>query len=117
MDEVGKGNSVSFWKDSWSNAGVLANAFPRLYMLSIGKESSIQEMGSWKGETWSWNFEWRRSLFSWEVESLQDLKQWINMTEFLKDKEDTWIWKAKRKGLYTTKSGYSKLVHQQPSSQ
>ncbi|GKV14958.1 hypothetical protein SLEP1_g25756 [Rubroshorea leprosula] len=97
--KVGKGNNVSFWKDSWSNVGVLANAFPRLYMLSTGKESSIQEMGSWKGETWSWNFEWRRSLFSWETEPLQDLKQRIDMTDFPKDKDDTWIWKAESKGL------------------
>ncbi|GKU98532.1 hypothetical protein SLEP1_g11525 [Rubroshorea leprosula] len=55
--EVGKGNSESFWKDSWRSVRVLANAFPRSYMLSIGKENSVQEMGSWEGETWSWNLE------------------------------------------------------------
>ncbi|GKV28189.1 hypothetical protein SLEP1_g37273 [Rubroshorea leprosula] len=42
---IGDGEEVSFWWDSWSKEGVLAHRFASLYMLSVGMDYKIKQMG------------------------------------------------------------------------
>ncbi|GKV44612.1 hypothetical protein SLEP1_g51776 [Rubroshorea leprosula] len=65
---VGEGAGVSFWWDEWGEGESLANKFPRLYSLSIGKNNSISQMGGWQNASWVWKLMWKRSLHSWEMQ-------------------------------------------------
>ena len=42
---VGNGNSVLFWHDRWCEAGILKRIFPRLFIISLQKNSLISQMG------------------------------------------------------------------------
>ncbi|GKU91338.1 hypothetical protein SLEP1_g5225 [Rubroshorea leprosula] len=112
---IGNGEKVSFWKDSWSNTGVLANVFPRLYMLSTGKDNTIDEMGRWEDNKWVWNLPWRRTPHSWEQDSMQDFNKLLKETNLTIGKEDTWTWERDQLGDYSTSSRYTALVQHQPS--
>ncbi|GKV48451.1 hypothetical protein SLEP1_g55264 [Rubroshorea leprosula] len=112
---IGNGEKVSFWKDSWSNTRVLANVFPRLYMLSTGKDNTIDEMGRWEDNKWVWNLPWRCTPHSWEQDSMQDLNKLLKETNLTIGKEDTWTWERDKLGDYSTSSGYTALVQHQPS--
>ncbi|GKV40362.1 hypothetical protein SLEP1_g48017 [Rubroshorea leprosula] len=50
---VGNGGSIKFWWDNWCEGGQLANRFPRLYLLSAGKDYKISQSGGWLNGTWT----------------------------------------------------------------
>lgn len=58
--KVGNGEKSRFWKDPWLDGQTLENRFPRLFLVLEQKESLISEVGSLKGNTWSWDLTWRR---------------------------------------------------------
>ncbi|GKV34385.1 hypothetical protein SLEP1_g42760 [Rubroshorea leprosula] len=43
--KVGERVDISFWWDKWCVDGCLANKYPRLYLLSVGKDNKISQMG------------------------------------------------------------------------
>jgi len=44
--EVGNGKDVLFWSDNWVTTRDLRSRFPRLFSLSVLKETNICECGS-----------------------------------------------------------------------
>ena len=70
--ELGDGKQARFWDDFWVEDGRLMDSFPRLYSLSNQKENVVGECGFWDGLEWIWNFQWRRNLFQWELELLNE---------------------------------------------
>jgi len=41
-------------------------------------------MGWWNSNQWSWNLEWRRTLFEWEVGEERQLKQLLENKSLIK---------------------------------
>jgi hypothetical protein len=41
---VASGSSVLFWKDYWSNGGLLCNKFPRLYSYALDEDLSVADL-------------------------------------------------------------------------
>lgn len=63
---VGNGVSIRFWHDKWCDERPLKVSFPRLFNLSLQKNSFVYQMGIWVDGSWSWNLRWRKSLYDWE---------------------------------------------------
>ncbi|GKV12022.1 hypothetical protein SLEP1_g23227 [Rubroshorea leprosula] len=58
--KIGEGDSVKFWWDDWCGRGILANKYPRLYLISASKDNIVSQMGWWLNGSWIWKLQWRR---------------------------------------------------------
>ncbi|XP_016195087.1 uncharacterized protein LOC107636065 [Arachis ipaensis] len=83
--EIGDGRRTHFWEDIWLSGGALKDRFPRLFSVSIQKGSVIGVYGFWDGLEWVWNFQWRRELFQWELELVNQLHDTLRPVEMLPD--------------------------------
>ena len=75
--KLGNGTSIRFWHDSWCEAGIFKRIFPRLYIISLQKNSFISQMVNWNEESWVWNLRLRRTLYEWEKDEASTLKHHI----------------------------------------
>ncbi|GKV27604.1 hypothetical protein SLEP1_g36760 [Rubroshorea leprosula] len=108
--KVGEGKEVSFWWDEWCGEICLANKFPRLYLLSEGKEKECSKMGSMCNGTWKWNLTWRRKLFEWEEEAAKELSTMIEGVKIYPGRPDEWEWILSKDSRYSSKTAYSLLT-------
>ncbi|GKV32614.1 hypothetical protein SLEP1_g41208 [Rubroshorea leprosula] len=90
--KIGEGDSVKFWWDDWSGRGILANKYPRLYLISVGKDNTVSQMGWWLNGSWIWKLQWRRRLYSWEVQEETEILKEIQETTITKGKADVREW-------------------------
>ncbi|GKU89448.1 hypothetical protein SLEP1_g3583 [Rubroshorea leprosula] len=111
--KIGDGNSASFWWDDWGGEGCLANKFPRLYILSTGKEKTCNQMGNLRSGSWKWKLSWRRNLFEWEDEEVVDLERMIEGTKITQGRPDKWEWIHDKERQYSSKSAYHILATDQ----
>jgi len=107
---LGKGESISFWKDIWVGTSTFQDLFPRLFLISSQKGVMVNEVGEWVNGSWRWNFLWRRRLFSWEETLLQDLKVILTPIAPSHSFEDKWIWCADTSGAYSAKASYKAIM-------
>lgn len=106
---VGDGCETSFWHDIWAGQVTLATHFERMFQISNFKNHTIAEMGSWCNGSWSWNFNWRRSLFVWEENLVLELLEQINFFVENIERKDQWIWSADPTGVFSSKSTFKLL--------
>ena len=106
---LGNGNSVLFWHDQWCEIGPLKRTFPRLFALSLQKNSLISMMGDWIEGIWAWNLRWCRTLYEWENDELQTLKTLIEASRPNMDMDDGVYWKHSGDNYYPTKDIVAKL--------
>ncbi|GKV24334.1 hypothetical protein SLEP1_g33961 [Rubroshorea leprosula] len=114
---VGDGGSIKFWWDEWCGEGQLANRFPRLYLLSAGKDFKVSQSRGWLNGTWIWHLEWRKGLHSWEEQEVSELMKMINDITITRGKEDIWEWSHSKDGDYSSKSAYQALKREHGSEQ
>lgn len=109
---LGRGDRTLFWEDSWWGGGALKDLYPRLFSLSEQKEKAIADCGSWCERGWEWSLVWRREMFVWEKEVLQEFLQFIQPAILIKERNDEWSWGMDHSGSFTTKSAYLFLEKQ-----
>ncbi|XP_015960972.1 uncharacterized protein LOC107484934 [Arachis duranensis] len=102
--EVGNGRTIRFWEDDCLNGGVLKDLFPRLFSVSNLIGSVIGDYEFWDGLEWIWSFQWRRQLFQWELELLNQLHERLRLVKLVTEREDRVVWKFDRTGIFSTKS-------------
>ncbi|KEH27819.1 transmembrane protein, putative [Medicago truncatula] len=89
--------------------------FSRLFELSVDKWVSVFDLFQlgWgvNGEAWKW----RRRLFAWEEEQMEELCLLLQNVILQADKEDRWIWKLEKTSAYTVRSAYSCQSAQLPA--
>ncbi|MCI03461.1 hypothetical protein A2U01_0024501 [Trifolium medium] len=51
----------------------------------------VQAMGQWESNQWMWIFEWRRRLFQWESELVEQLRLSLGCVRLNLD-DDSWGW-------------------------
>ena len=73
-------------------------------------------MGQWQENSWQWNFLWRRNLFAWKQELLQDLLHLISQYCFVEGLEDQVMWKFDTDGNFSVKSFFLQVVRDAASS-
>ena len=61
-------------------------------------------MGHWEDGFWRWNLDWRRQLFVWEEQLVQDLLQLINQINFVEGLDYEILWKYDSSGKFSVKS-------------
>ncbi|GKV26407.1 hypothetical protein SLEP1_g35721 [Rubroshorea leprosula] len=110
---MGEGKRLSFWWDHWCGEGCLANRFPRLYLLSTGKENKCYQMGNASNGSWKWNLKWRRNLYEWEAAEAMELQKMIEDEKISEGDPDRWEWTHDKRGQYSTKTAYSLLSLEQ----
>ncbi|XP_016199059.1 uncharacterized protein LOC107640024 [Arachis ipaensis] len=102
--EVGNGRSTRFWEDNWLQGGPLKVVFPRLFSISDQQGSMIGDCGFWDGLEWIWNFQWRRELFQWELELVNQFHEQLRHVKLSAGRDDKVVWKFDSKGVFSTKS-------------
>ncbi|MCH79404.1 LINE-1 reverse transcriptase like [Trifolium medium] len=105
---VKNGASTLFWSDRWLGEYTLSEAFPRLFSLSIHKETYITDMVVVNGGRNLWNFIWRRRLFTWEEDLVGQLQDRLLDVQ-LSTEADSWWWKPDPEGFFSVKTTYSLL--------
>lgn len=106
---VGEGQKVKFWKDKWIGEEPLCSRFPRLYMVSECKDTTIMEVGHWEANVWVWDLKWRRQRLVWEAGLEDQLLLLLNGKNPIKGKVDSWKWKEDGEDIFSVKSAYNKL--------
>ena len=106
--KLGDEMNTSFWNDKWHSDGVLRNLYPRLFALSTQKNFMVGELGIRTGEGRGWEFTWRRPLFEWEGDSLQNLLSVLEGVR-LGGGSDVWVWRLGEEGVFTVNSCYKLL--------
>ena len=57
-------------------------------------------MGQWEEGFWHWNFVWRRQLFVWEEQLVQELLQLIDQFSLVEGLDDEILWKYDSSGKF-----------------
>ncbi|GKV41862.1 hypothetical protein SLEP1_g49342 [Rubroshorea leprosula] len=82
------------------------------------RKFNLALMGKWWGRlaenkegngTWTWNLNWRRNLYEWEVEEAEELQKRIESVRVTDGDPDRWEWIHDKGGQYSTKSAYALL--------
>ena len=97
--ELGSGTKARFWWDRWLEDGILKDLYPRLYSLSNQKDCCIRECGFWDGI--QSNFQWKRNLFQWELEVLDEMHQALAGMHLKRNTNDRVIWKFGKEGQFS----------------
>jgi hypothetical protein len=106
--KVGRGDGTRFWEDWWVGAAPLSIRFPRLYSISLQKEAFISEIRVNNDEGVHWEWHWRRELFAWELELLEEVKIVVPMVAY-SGEDDVWSWEPGEGGVFTVNSVYKLL--------
>ena len=106
---VGNGSSILFWHDRWVEAGVLKEKFPRLFSVSLQKQSYIYQMGEWAENSWVWRLYWRRELYDWEQEDAHTLQDLVERSKPTYAATDGILWKHSQVLKYPTNLIISEL--------
>jgi hypothetical protein len=108
VKKLGNGVNTSFWMDIRVDDISLKDCFPRLFSISTQKEASVAEMWNPMAGEVNWRLIWRRRLFVWEENLMDELLVVINRIS-PSDDTDRWGWKPENDAIFTAKSVY-KLV-------
>lgn len=67
------------------------------------------KLGSNTSSDWEWHFNWRRPLFDSEIIMADDFLGEIASQQIHPVRADSWVWKPKPSGHYSSKSAYDML--------
>ncbi|KAL2974702.1 hypothetical protein AAZX31_14G119300 [Glycine max] len=73
------------------------------------RNNLVKEMGIWGEEEWKWEPRWRKELFVWEQQQLQQLQRALSQVCIRKTGLDSWIWATDPSSTFTVKLAYSDL--------
>jgi hypothetical protein len=79
---LGNGSSTLFWTQKWIGDAPLSEVFPRLFSLSIQKDSKVCDLLEMEGDRRRWHFNWRRNLFYWEEDLVLRLQEIVDRVVF-----------------------------------
>jgi hypothetical protein len=102
VKKMGNGVHTNFWEDVWIGNMSLREQFPRLFSISVQQEASVVSV--WNQDS-GWNLNWRRGLFVWELNLLNEMLVIIN-SAVLTGESDRWGWRLEKDEDFTVKSTY-----------
>jgi len=101
-----------FWLDRWVGDVPLCRRFSRLFNLAENELATVASMCSlgWKvgGRAW----QWRRRLWVWEEEMLEECRIFLSNVFLQLNVSDTWQWQPDPAGGYSVRSSYEVLTPQ-----
>ncbi|CAJ2635808.1 unnamed protein product [Trifolium pratense] len=110
--KLGNGHNTSFWHDKWIGVIPLKNVYPRLFSVSVDKDSSVAESGrlDLDGDRWIWHWCWRRQLFNWEEALADELKDTLDGVGPTKEGNDKRVWKLNTIEGFSVSSCYQYII-------
>jgi hypothetical protein len=105
VKKLGNGNTTRFWKDVWIEGQSLQSKFPRLYGISVQQEALVCDVGRWENGVWLWGWLWRRNLFVWEENLMQQLLDLLSQVT-VSEANDRWVWSLAIQDGFSVKSLY-----------
>jgi hypothetical protein len=75
------------------------------------KEATVADVWNQSIAPDSWRLNWRRRLFEWEKELVNELMLLINPVVFRMEEEDRWGWEPEGGANFTVKSTYQKVFN------
>ncbi|GJZ84482.1 RNA-directed DNA polymerase, eukaryota, reverse transcriptase zinc-binding domain protein [Tanacetum coccineum] len=115
VGEVGNGNDIRFWVDTWVGGVRLCDRFLRLYHLDRSKEGRVAEKGKWVDNVWCWELGWVRNLRGRVCNDFEDLQALLQNVVIKFDCKDHWRWAFQENGVFTVKD-LTKLVEEKTLS-
>ena len=113
---LGRGDQILFWEDYWMDGGIaLKDKYPELYRISLQKQHTVAEMGSFCESGWEWKFSWRRNLFDNEMGIASDFIDQTAAINLNASSKDSWVWGAASNGIFSSKSAYLCIKAEQSS--
>nr|ABE87613.2 hypothetical protein MtrDRAFT_AC153125g45v2 [Medicago truncatula] len=106
---VHNGLNTSFWNTKWRGEMIFCSKYPRLFAISNQKDAKVAEMWEDRGTETELIFNWRRRLFVWEEEILNNLLRDLHGFDRTQG-EDEWCWKLEDGGRFTVSLTYKKLA-------
>lgn len=87
--------------------GIVCNLYSRLFSIISNKDESLADVLIRKEEQFSWDFQFRRRLFIWEVEELDSLTAMLDTLHInIGDYPDHLVWNACNSKSYSVSSMY-----------
>lgn len=110
LRKVGDGIDMLFWLHRWCGGAPLCERFLRLFDLAENKTVTLADMFSidsmQDGEGWSW----RRRLWAWEEELLEECRALLLDVALFHIVSDTWMWLPDPIGGYSVRGAYDLLT-------
>ena len=98
---LGNGRRTLFWRDKWAGNICLRDEFPRLFSLSNEKFGTVNMFYSIRDAQGNWSLNFRRALFSWEVEEMNRLSFALSNVPALRENvNDGLRWTTASTGLF-----------------
>ncbi|GKV12444.1 hypothetical protein SLEP1_g23583 [Rubroshorea leprosula] len=110
---IGDGKETLFWQDVWIEGVSLKERFPRLFSLATNKSDSIAEVKGDSERVGEWQWSWRRNLFVWEHNLLQELTGILSQVHLKQGQEDHWTWRWESTRNYSIRSAYHQITQSQ----
>lgn len=107
--EVGSGGDTLLWHKPWLEGEVLSKRFERLFSIILDKNGLISDIVKIRNGSVEREWNWRRTLFQWELERLMELQQLILNVGLKWARDGKWVWKKDLSGIYSVRSTYTWL--------
>lgn len=101
---IENGRRVRFWKDLWWGNSTLDLTYHRLYCIASNKNTLVAKILSHDVNGLSWHLLFTRKLYEWEVPSVGNLMNDLNMIYISSSDRDSRIWSPSLDGLFSFKS-------------
>lgn len=95
--KIGDGRDTLFWHDVWLGNIPLKSIFPRLFLISALKNSTVASNCFWDGLEWKWVLKWARPLRPHDNQELQNLQEMLKSVNLAMGDSDTLIWTPHKK--------------------
>ena len=108
---LGDGKNTYFWLDTWVGEAPLCRRFARLFDLTTNKLSTVADMLDCSGEDGGAVWSWRRRLWVWEEELVEECMILLTNIVLQTNVSDKWQWELDKKDGYTVRDVYQALTH------
>lgn len=108
--KLGNGSDTLFWYDKWLGSVSFCERFPRLFDLSENKSITVAGLFSLSVERGGEASEWRRRLWAWEEEELEECRTLLTDVSFQDFVSDRWVWLPDPVEGYTVRGSYPMLT-------
>ena len=99
---------MSFWEDAWNFDAGLKDEFPRLFSLSLQKDSTVSMMWNLRMQLGEWSLSFKRPLLAWEEEDLGRLRTTLLVHPPISHHQsDKLVWKANSSGIFSVSNLHS----------
>ena len=107
---VGNGDNTLLWLDRWVGDVPLSVCYCRLYDLCDDKLCTVAQMFGREWEVGDEAWRWRRRLWVWEEELLEECKNLLLSVVLQVDNNDAWCWILDPADGYTVSGAYMLLT-------